>query len=124
MSMYNSFHGPRTVDGDALEKMIVKSYMGERKRRKKSVDDEYRYDIDNSGLPTGEFDLSQISPHDGTIQERYFNQYGGVAPRMNTNYVCPHCRMEYAAGFPPEFCKRCHKITYFGEMVRDGVFKR
>lgn len=113
---------PRNVDDDILDKMMVKTYRDERCRRVKSVDDEFRDKIPNN-LPTGTFRLADISMHD-LPQEMAFNQLGGIRAPLNQNYRCPHCGMEYGMAFPPEYCTRCHRRTWFGELRENGAFKR
>lgn len=122
--MIAPFNRPVPKDDQVLEKMIVKSYRDERARRVKTVDDEFRDDIPTN-LPAGEFRLADISMHD-PIQQTAFNQLGAeVAPDVNgSDYICPHCGMKYLMPIPPMNCVRCHYLTWFGELVNNGTFKR
>lgn len=122
MTMMPNFTMPRAVDDDVLDKMMVKSYRDERCRRVKTVDDEFRDKIPNN-LPCGEFRLADISMHD-LVEQKAFDQLGGMRVGLNQNYRCPHCGTEYATAFPPQICNVCHQRTWFGELVDNGAFKR
>lgn len=117
---------PRPVDANCVsnmvEKCITDEYRRERMRRKRSVDDEMREHV-STNLPTGTFSYSNVSMHE-PWQETYYNRYGGQALPLNQNYRCRHCGMEFAAGYPPEICPRCHLETAFGRLVHDGYFKK
>lgn len=117
---------PRPVDatqvGQLVEKCIQDEYRRERVRRQRTVDDEMREKV-SSNLPAGEFSYTNCSAHE-TWKEIYFQKYGGIANPINQNYFCPHCHMEFGMWFPPEECPRCHHLTGFGQLVKDGVFKR
>lgn len=113
---------PREVDGQALDKMLIKSYRDERLRRVKTVDDEFRDDIPTA-LPTGVFRLADMTVHE-PIEERAFNELGGKRVMMNTSYTCPHCHEIYACAIPPEECRVCHTKSWFGELVGKGSFRR
>ena len=116
------FRRPRPVDADVLKKQIVTDFRNERQRRR-TVDDEWREQVQDAVLPAGTFRYADISIKD-PLQEVYFNRYGGEFVNPNSNYRCRHCGMEFGMAIPPEICPRCHQYTYFGEMVRDGVFKK
>lgn len=113
---------PRPVDQDALDNMMLKSFREERSRRVRSVDDEFRDDIPTN-LPTGEFSLSDISIHD-VINERAFNELGGVRAPINEPFICNHCGAVHLMSIPPEHCFTCGQQTWFGEMVEVGSFRR
>lgn len=113
---------PRSVDDDAIDKMLIKSYRDERNRRVRTVDDEFRDKIPNN-LPAGTFRLADISTHD-LVEQRAFDTLGGKRVQLNKNFVCPHCGCTYAVAYPPLYCNVCHKRTWFGELVENGSFKR
>lgn len=119
------FRLPRPVDADNVSSMMEKSiedeYRRERMRRKR-LEDDYR-DTVRGNLPAGEFSYSNISIRDDW-KDMYFNKYGGQALPITQNYRCRHCGMEFGLAFPPQICPRCHKDTAFGELVKDGSFKR
>lgn len=123
MTVVAPFQRPRALDEDALDKMLVTTYRDERSRRVKHVDDDFRNDIDMRGMPTGTFDLSQISMHT-PVEEMAFNLLGGKRIPLNTNYRCPHCGTEYGVAFPPLYCNVCHRPTYMGELNEIGAFRR
>ena len=123
MTTVAPFKRPRALDEDALDKMLITSYREERSRRVKHVDDDFRNDIDTRGMPTGTFDLSQISMHT-PVEEMAFNLLGGKRVFLNTNYRCPHCGTEYGMAFPPLYCNVCHRPTYMGELNEIGAFRR
>lgn len=123
MTTVAPFKRPRALDEDALDKMLITSYREERSRRVKHVDDDFRNDIDTRGMPTGTFDLSQISMHT-PVEEMAFNLLGGKRVFLNTNYRCPHCGTEYGMAFPPLYCNVCHRPTYMGELNEMGAFRR
>lgn len=123
MTVIAPFKRPKALDEDALDKMLITSYREERSRRVKHVDDDFRNDIDMRGMPTGTFDLSQISMHT-PVEEMAFNLLGGERVFLNTNYRCKHCGMEFGMAFPPLECPRCHTPTYMGELNSYGAFKR
>lgn len=116
------FKRPEAPDEEALDKMMVKTYRDERLRRVKTVDDSFRDKIPTN-LPTGTFRLADISMHE-PIEERAFNELGGIRPRLNESYRCPHCGCEYGMAIPPIECNVCHRLTWFGELVKNGSFKR
>lgn len=117
---------PRPVDanqvGQMVEKCIQDEYRREQARRKRSVDDEMREHV-STNLPTGEFSLTNVSMHE-PWQQTYFHKYGGQALPINQNYRCRHCGCEFGMGYPPEICPQCHRETAFGQMIKDGVYKR
>ena len=112
MTMMPNLTRPRAADDDILDKMMVKSYSDERGRRVKTVDDEFRDKIPNN-LPCGEFRLADISMHD-LVEQKAFDQLGGMRVGLNQNYRCPHCGTEYATAFPHQICNVCHQRTWFG----------
>lgn len=112
----------RKLDGEQLRKAVVKTYRDERRRRVRTVDDEYRDDIPTN-LPCGTFSLSNVSAHD-LWQEQFYDRFGGVINPLNTNYRCKHCGTEFAGGFPPEECPVCHTLTDFGLLVKSRFFSR
>lgn len=117
------FKLPRALDADALDKMLVKSYRDERLRRVRNVDDDFRNDIDTSGLPAGTFNLSKISMHE-PIEQKAFDLLGGRRIPLERNYRCTHCGMEFGMAIPPLECPRCHTPTYMGELEKMRAFNR
>lgn len=116
------FNGGRTVDEDALDSMLIKSYRDERLRRVRSVDDEFRDSLPTN-LPTGEFRLADISMHE-PIEERAFNELGGLRVGLNQSYFCPRCNTEYATAIPPEECNVCRTKSWMGQLIDKGSFRR
>lgn len=119
------FRLPAPVDAKNVDSLVEKCIQDEYRRegkRRKLLEDDYRESV-STDLPAGTFSYSNVSIRD-PLQEVYFNKYGGQALPLDQNYKCRHCGMEFGMAYPPEICPRCHKYTYFGEMVRDGVFKR
>ena len=114
---------PRKLDDEALEKTIINSYDTEIKRRKRTVDDDYRDAPYLSKLRgKGEFMYADLSIHD-LFQKQFADKYGEFIP-MDCGWQCPHCGMKYLQALPPLECNVCHTKSPLGMYVEDGYVRR
>jgi hypothetical protein len=115
------FSKPRKIDDESLARTIVNSYDTEIARRKRSVDDEYRYDLEKY-REAGRFTYGDLSIHD-LFQKSYADKYGEFIP-LNTGWECPHCHTKYMCGLPPTECNVCHTKSPLGQYVDDGYWRK
>jgi len=121
MASSNIYFKPRKLDDEALEKTIVSNYDTEVKRRRRSIDDEYREDL-NRHVQAGQFQYSLLSMHD-VWEKEYLDRFGTFIPR-ESNWVCPRCGLEHVSGYPPLKCGRCGQISPLGQYVNMKYYKR
>jgi len=119
--MTQVFCRPREVDSEAFDKLVVKDFNREIKRRKYSVDDDHR-DKRLDHVDNGKFDVAQISMHD-VWQKDYLNVFGKFCP-MDADWRCPRCGCQFATGYPPERCPVCGCISPLGQLAENGAFRR
>lgn len=115
------FCKPRKIDDEALERTIVNSYDTEQLRRRRTVDDEFREELEQYRKP-GQFMYSDWSVHD-VWQKDYLDKYGEFIP-MDHGWMCPKCGTKYLLAYPPLECNVCHNMSPFGQLVKDGYMWR
>lgn len=115
------FTRPVPIDDEALAKTVVNSYDTEQLRRRRTVDDSYREELEKY-RQAGRFMYGDLSIHD-LFQKSYLDKYGKFIP-LDRGWQCPHCGTLYNMALPPEECKVCHTKSPLGEFVSDGYWRR
>lgn len=108
---------PRKIDDESLARTVVNSYDTEIMRRRRTVDDEFRNDLEKY-REAGRFMYGDLSVHD-LWQKIYLDKFGEFIP-MDRGYMCSHCGTRFLMPYPPEYCTVCHHQTPFGRMVEEG----
>ena len=115
------FSRPVPIDDEALSKTIVNSYDTEQLRRRRTVDDSYREELEKYRTPD-KFMYSDLSIHD-LFQKSYLDKFGEFSP-LDCGWRCPKCGTYFAQALPPLECPTCHCMSPLGEYVQGNYHRR